>query len=87
MALSKEFLSKCQINSNLTDKSLFLQIKNGDVEYLKLGRGDEVQCGLAEKNIKYMRCFNSTIYKNYGDERFPFFIQTGSNQNSREKIT
>ena len=28
-----------------------------------------------------------TIYKDYGDARFTFFIQTGSNQNSREKIT
>ena len=86
-ALSKEFLSKCRINLNIIDNSFFVQIKNGDVEFINLGRGDEVQCGLSEKNIKYMRCFNSTIYKNYGDERFPFFIQTGSNQNSREKIT
>jgi len=86
-ALSSEFLKKCRINSNVTDNLFFIQIKNGDVEILNLGRGDGVQCGLLEKNTKYMRCFNSTIHESYGNEEFLFFIQTGSNQNYREKIT
>ncbi len=84
--LTQDFLAKCQINQNALNNSLFIQIKKGDLELLRLGKGDEVQCSFSEKNILYPKCFNSTIYKDNNTES-QFFILTGSNQKSQEKLT
>ncbi len=85
-SLVQDFLSKCRINQNIANSSLFIQIKKGNLELLRLGKGDEVQCSLSEKNILYPKCFNSTIYKDNNLDS-QFFILTGSNQKSREKLT
>ena len=85
--LEEEFYSKCNINFNSTGNSWFIQIKDEKNEILNLGKGDEAQCALSEKNPKYMRCVDSTLKMKIKEREYNFIISTGSNQLSREKLT
>ncbi len=81
--LTQEFLTKCQLNQKILNSSLFILVKSNDLQLIRLGKGDEVQCNLSDKNNLYLRCFNSTLQ----NENRKYFIQTGSNQKSEQRLT
>jgi hypothetical protein len=64
----------CDLNKQVIEENFFMHIKSEQNEYV-LGKGDQTQCALSEKNTNYPKCRYSSLKS--GIE-----IQTGSNQKS-----
>ena len=77
---SREIEKKCSLNLEVIKEDYFLLIKKDENILFDVGQGDETQCALAEKNINFPRCSNSTLTI----ENNLFFIQAGSSQKRRE---
>ncbi|MBI2451661.1 hypothetical protein HYV50_01120 [Candidatus Pacearchaeota archaeon] len=86
--LENEILKKCALHKTVTDNYFLISIKNeaDNKILLKLGKGDETRCGLAEKNTQFPKCTNSTVTLKINNNQQTLLILTGSNQNSRENL-
>jgi len=79
---NENFFETCSLNEKVLNESYFIFIKKNNDRIFELGPGDTTRCALADKNIKFPRCTNSTIIK----DEDKFFIQVGASQQRREKV-
>jgi len=81
-----EFLEKCKLNKevlHLENTFVILLKCNDEVKY---DLGNEVNCGLSEKNKDYPKCTDSTFLKKINNEDVEFKIKTGSSQRKKQEL-
>lgn len=71
-SFADEFYEKCRLNKEVVEQGIVKIIRDNEIVF---SIGDEVQCGLSEKNENYPKCVEREIgvYK----------VLTGSNQRVR----
>ena len=79
---AKEIQETCKVNIQIIQDEMLFIIKQEEKQVLKLGRGDETSCELAEKNENFPKCTISEITLSNKKAK----IINGSSQWSKQKL-
>lgn len=79
---SEEIFEKCSLNKEVIERDYLILIKENEFYKIKIGRGDETECALSDKNPEFLKCTTSKIISN-GKE---IILITGTTQDSRSEL-